>query len=300
MPSVIIGILATSLLFLNILVWASVILSLVFLRKILPFTAVHGVLSTLMLKAAMAWVHGNSGWMHLTPGRHWDIRIPGGLNKHGWYFVVCNHQSWTDIFLLQHTLKNDIPFLKFFIKHELIKMPIMGAVWWALDFPFMKRYSKEYLEKHPEMRGKDLETTRIACEKFKELPTSVVNYLEGTRLTPEKHKHQQSPFKHLLKPKSGGMAFAMNVMGDQFKSVIDVTIHYPEGIPSLWQFMQGKMKRCTIIVREIPVPETIRYGDYENDEVFRQRFQEWVRELWEEKDKALEKLEQEESQRVSK
>ena len=290
MQPLVTGIIASTLLLINVLFWVTLLMALLLLSKVIPVSAIRKVISRMMTGVAICWVYCNSGWMRLTQKMDWDIRLPEGLDKHGWYFVVSNHQSWVDILLLQHTLKGRAPFLKFFLKQELIKVPIMGAAWWALDFPFMKRYSKAYLEKHPEMRGIDLETTRQACEKFKEIPTSVVNYLEGTRFTQHKHEKQQSPFKYLLKPKSGGMAFAMSAMGDQFKSIIDVTIHYPDGIPTFWDFLQGKMKRCTVLVEEKPIPEELRHGDYENDEAFRQSFQQWVQQLWQAKDQSLTEL----------
>ena len=166
----------------------------------------------------------------------------------------------------------------------------MGAAWWALDFPFMKRFSKAYLEKHPEMKGKDIDTTRAACEKFKDMPTSVMNFLEGTRFTQTKYDEQNSPFNYLLKPKAGGMAFAMSAMGDQFRSILDVTIHYPDGIPTFWDFMQGKMPRCTVSIEEKIIPEELRGGDYENDMEYRATFQAWVQKLWEDKDAKLTQL----------
>lgn len=290
MPPLIIGILASILLVINTLFWVILLMTCLLLSKLIPQTGVRKHLSRMMTGIAICWVYCNSGWVRATQKMDWTIRVPDGLDPQGWYFVVSNHQSWVDILLLQHTLKGRAPFLKFFLKQELIKVPVMGAAWWALDFPFMKRYSKEFLEKHPEMRGQDLETTRQACEKFKEIPTAVVNYLEGTRYSESKHAKQQSPYQHLLKPKSGGMAFAMSAMGDQFKSIIDVTIDYPDGTPTFWDFLQGKMTRCTILVEEQLIPENLRQGDYENDAEFRQAFQDWVHQLWKHKDDQLEQL----------
>jgi hypothetical protein len=50
-----------------------------------------------------------------------------------------------------------------------------------------------------------------------------MNFVEGTRFTPAKHAAQQSPYKHLLKPKAGGLALALHVLGDRFDSLLDVT-----------------------------------------------------------------------------
>ena len=290
MPPVITGVIASLLLTLNIMFWCILLFAFTLLKIILPIRLVRKLLTAILTLIANAWVSCNSGWMWLTQKMDWTIQRPSGLDRKGWYFVISNHQSWVDILVLQHALNGRIPLLKFFLKQELIKVPVMGAAWWALDFPFMKRYSKAYLEMHPEKRGQDLETTRKACEKFRDMPTSVMNFLEGTRFTQRKHDQQQSPFQYLLKPKAGGMAFAMSAMGEQFRSVLDVTIHYPQGIPTFWDFLQGKMQRCTVLINEIEIPQELRNGDYETDEQYRLNFQQWVQQLWEEKDRQLQQL----------
>ncbi|MCA6063942.1 acyltransferase [Thalassolituus marinus] len=284
------GSVAAVLLVTNVLFWCLLLFAFTLLKIIIPVPAVRSGITRILNAIANSWISCNSGWMHLTQKMDWDIQLPPNLDSKGWYFVISNHQSWVDILVLQHSLNRRIPLLKFFLKQELIKVPVMGAAWWALDFPFMKRYSKAYLEKYPEKKGQDLETTRKACEKFRTLPTSVMNFLEGTRFEQAKHDKQQSPYKHLLKPKAGGMAFAMSAMGEQFSSVLDVTIHYPDFVPTFWEFMQGKMPRCTVLVEELPIPQDLRNGDYENDADYRSRFQQWVHELWEKKDAQLDAL----------
>lgn len=292
MRALITGIIAATLLFINTFFWAIILFSFTFLKIIIPIPAVRRLITKVLTAIANTWISGNCGWMRLTQKINWTTEVPNNLDKKGWYFVISNHQSWVDILVLQYCLNGRIPLLKFFLKQELIKVPIMGAAWWALDFPFMKRFTKEYLEKHPEMKGKDIETTRKACEKFKTMPTSVMNFLEGTRFTDSKYQKQQSPFKHLLKPKAGGMAFAMSAMGDQFKSLLDVTIYYPQGVPTFWEFMQGKMERCQVVIREVPIPAELRDGDYENDQQYRLHFQQWVQQLWEQKDQLLDEMKQ--------
>lgn len=287
MKHLLIGIIASLLLTCNVLFWCVLLFFFTLLKVIIPIPAIRRGITHILTFIANAWISGNSGWMHLTQRMNWTIERPKNLNNKGWYFVISNHQSWVDIIVLQHALNGRIPLLKFFLKQELIRVPIMGMAWWALDFPFMKRYSKAYLEKHPEKRGKDIETTRIACEKFRLVPTSVMNFLEGTRFTPAKHAEQNSPFQHLLKPKAGGMAFAMSAMGDQFQSLLDATIYYPQGIPTFWDFLQGKMERCEVYIQERPIPEELRRGDYENDAEYRTQFQQWVQTLWDEKDAQL-------------
>jgi 1-acyl-sn-glycerol-3-phosphate acyltransferase len=286
------AIIASSLLFINVIFWCSMLFILTPIKFILPEIAVRKIMDPIFSTIAGAWISCNSGWMKLTQPTQWDIKLPDNLDPKGWYFVSSNHQTWVDIFVLQHVLNGKIPFLKFFLKQELIRVPIMGQAWWALDFPFMKRFSKSYLEKYPDMKGKDIETTQKACEKFKYIPTSVMNFFEGTRFTPAKHEKQNSPYEHLLNPKSGGFAFALNAMGDKFQSLLDCTIVYPNGIPSFVDFMQGKVPEVIVRIREVPIPSEFCQGDYENDAEFKKRFQTWVSDLWSDKDQQIGELKQ--------
>lgn len=292
MKNKLIGVIASSLLFINVIFWCLLLFILTPIKFILPEAAVRRVMDPIFSVIAGAWISCNSGWMKLTQKTKWDIELPESLNTKGWYFVISNHQSWVDIFALQHILNGKIPFLKFFLKQELIKVPIMGQAWWALDFPFMKRFSKSYLEKHPEMKGKDIETTKEACEKFKYVPTSVMNFLEGTRFTDKKHKEQNSPYQNLLPPKAGGFAFALSAMGDKFQSVLDCTIVYPNGIPSFMDFMQGKVPEIIVKINERPIPPEFCQKDYQTDAQFKQDFQGWISDIWTEKDNEISKIKQ--------
>lgn len=266
------------------------LLSITLAKLLLPIHIWQRWTTRWLVVIAEQWIRNNNAAIALCHHIEWDIQGLETLNYEGWYLVTCNHQSWVDILVLQKVLLGRIPFLKFFLKQELIWVPIMGVAWWALDFPFMKRYSKAYLEKHPEMKGKDLDTTRRACEKFKRIPVSVMNFLEGTRLTPEKHQQQGSPYRHLLKPKSGGIAFVLSAMGGQLRSLVDVTIAYDHKQHGFWDFMLGRVHRVRVRIVERPIPEDILQGDYENDPVFREHFQQWVNRLWQEKDALLTEL----------
>jgi len=290
LPSPLLGLIATLLMVLNALFWVPILLLFAFLKLIIPVKKMRLLIDPILLRIAEAWIAGNSGWMQLTQRTRWDVQGIEGLNYRSWYLVNCNHQSWVDILVLQHLFNRRIPLLKFFLKQQLIWVPVMGLAWWALDFPFMRRHSEEFLKKHPEMRGKDQATTRQACEKFALIPTSVMNFLEGTRFTPAKQLRQQSPYKHLLKPKAGGMALALNAMGDKFQAILDVTIVYPDGPPDFWKFLKGKLKRVIVRVRPLPIPQHLVQGDYAGDPAVREAYQKWVQQLWLEKDAQIEAL----------
>ncbi len=290
LPPVVRGILASVLLGANTALHFSALLPLTVIKLLLPFLSVQRTIEQWLIYVSESWTEGNNAWQRLTQPTRWEVEGMACLQRQGWYLVTSNHQSWVDILAMQRIVNRRAPMLKFFLKHELIYVPIMGLCWWALDFPFMKRYSKEYLAKHPEKRGQDKESTRRACEKFSRTPTSVVNFLEGTRFTPKKHAQQQSPYRHLLKPKSGGIALAINVLGDQFHSLLDFTIAYPNGIPGFWEFMCGKVPAIQVHIREVPIPAELHCGDYEHDPAFRERFQTWVNQIWEEKDQRLDQM----------
>ena len=284
MPPFVRGTIALLLLTVNTLFWCALLFVLALVKLVLPFKAVRLRLDPMLNAVAMAWVTCNTAWMKLTQRTTWDVQGVDELPFRGWYLVNCNHQSWVDIFVLQRAMNGHIPMLKFFLKQQLIYVPVIGLAWWALDFPFMKRHSRAELRKNPKLREEDRETTRRACAKFALVPTSVMNFAEGTRFTPEKHAAQASPYTHLLKPKAGALALALNAMGDQFHSLIDATIVYPDGIPSFWDFLCGNTPRVVLRVRQLPIPPAFCTGDYEGDTVFRGTVHRWLADIWEFKD----------------
>jgi 1-acyl-sn-glycerol-3-phosphate acyltransferase len=287
LPPVARGAIALFLLVLNTLFWCALLFALSLVKLLLPLAAVRRRIDPGLNTIATCWIACNSAWMRLTQRTDWHVDGVDGLTYAGWYLVNCNHQSWADIFVLQHLLNRRIPMLKFFLKQQLIYVPVIGLAWWALDFPFMRRHSKAALRKHPELRLQDRETTRRACSKFALVPTSVMNFAEGTRFTAAKHTTQASPYRHLLKPKAGAMALALNAMGEKFHSLIDATIVYPHGAPTFWQFLCGRTPSIVVQVRQLPIPPDFCAGDYAADTEFRASFHRWLAQLWQDKDRQI-------------
>jgi 1-acyl-sn-glycerol-3-phosphate acyltransferase len=219
-----------------------------------------------------------------------DYQVQGQLSQKEWYLIVANHLSWLDIILLTDFAVGKIPAPKFFLKKELIWMPFIGLGAWALDMPFMQRYSKQFLQKHPHLQGKDIATTKKSCEKFRQLPTTVINFVEGNRYTLAKHQARQSTFANLLPPKAGGIAFTLAAMGELFTSILDITIVYPhtQGSPMM-AMLAGRLDNVIIQVNVHPVGDEI-IGDYYNDEQFKQGFQAWLNSVWLGKDKLITQL----------
>ncbi len=273
----------------NTIFWVIPIFITAFLKFILPLHVWRKACDAVLSWLASNWIAVNNLNLLLVSGTRWDVRGLDELKIDEWYLVVANHQSWVDILVLQKIFHRKIPFLKFFLKKELIWVPVMGLAWWALDFPFMKRYSKAFLARHPHMRGKDIEITRKACKKFETIPVSIMNFMEGTRFTSGKHKKQESPYRHLLRPKSGGIAFVLSAMGNQLNSIVDVTIAYPRGVGTFWDLISGRIRDINVRVNLIPIEKELR-GDYFNDLEFRQRFQDWINAHWKDKDEQIERL----------
>ncbi|ABY96269.1 TPA: acyltransferase [Pseudomonas putida] len=287
------GILTTTLLLLNTVVLICPLLVFALLKLVLPGRG-RDYASWAVMWVAETWSEIDKAIFALCIPTRWDIRGVENLRKDTSYLAVSNHQTWVDIPALIESLNRRTPFFKFFLKKELIWVPLLGLAWWGLDYPFMKRYSKAFLEKHPELKGKDLEITKAACELFKRQPVTVVNYLEGTRFTEAKRQEQQSPYRYLLKPKAGGVAFVLAALGEQLDALLDVTIVYPGNkAPGFWALLNGSISRVIIDIQVRELDPALWAGDYENDPEFRQTVQAWVNQLWVEKDQRIEQLRQE-------
>jgi 1-acyl-sn-glycerol-3-phosphate acyltransferase len=208
------------------------------------------------------------------------------MKKKGSYLLLANHQSWLDIMVLERVFLGKIPFAKFFLKSELIWVPVLGLAWWAMDFPFMKRYSKEYLVKRPEKKGKDLEATKKACQKFQNIPLTLVNFTEGTRYSVDKARKQNSPYKHLLKPKAGGVALVLDILGEKLDTIIDVAIVYSDDKYSLWDYLCGRVRSINISVKYIPITEQMISNSHNRESLHALR--ENINRIWESKDQIME------------
>jgi len=263
-------------------------MTLALIKFAVPIAGFRRVMSRWIMAIGEFWIDINSRIFAAVNDTHWEIKGIDDLKRGSWYLVMSNHQTWVDILALQTALNRRAPFLKFFIKQELIWFPFLGIAWWAMDMPFMKRYSKSYLAKYPEKKGMDLEITRKACQKFRDTPTSIMNFIEGTRFSPEKKVRRESPFTNLLAPRAGGIALALSSMGDMFDAILDITIVYPGEPPNFWMLFCGEFKHVIIDIELRPVEEWMVSGDYSNDREYRRQFHQWLTTIWQEKDAHIE------------
>lgn len=260
------------------------------IKLLIPVPVIWRLISGFADCMMCCWCHCLAMLLRINPWLQWDIEGPPGLEKKNWYLLISNHESWSDVVLLCVLLRNHIPMNKYFLKQQLAWVPFVGLACWALDMPFMKRYSRIYLLKHPEKRGQDIETMRRSCEKFRLRPTTIVNFVEGSRFTETKKIKTHSPFRNLLAPKAASIAFTLNALGDQFDKILNVTLLYPDNHKHPFMDMLcGRLQRIIVRIECLPIDETLR-GDYFNDKEFKRQFQLWLNTLWQEKDRLLDKL----------
>jgi len=264
------------------------------LKYVIPIKSWHIKCGHILNYIPVLWTDLNDLVMRLFT--QLDIVLIGAenLQKKKWYLMTANHKSWSDVLILYRAFNHRIPVLKFFMKSQLLWIPVIGLGCWLIGYPFMKRYTKEQLAKKPELKGKDLITTRKLCERFKKenIPMTIISFAEGTRYTSEKAARQQTPFKNLLKPRAGGLAYTLMAMGDSLQEFLNVTIVYPTGRYKCWDYMCGRINKVIIKIETYPLTsQTI--GDYDNSAEDRARFQSWLNDLWQKKDTEIEQVKKE-------
>ena len=278
---------AFAFLVLNTVFWCLPVFALGVVRPLLPKRAGIAV-GTLMFRAVDGWVVcaramvATLGVARVRREIAADAETPVGqppcrMRSDGWFLVVSNHQSWADIVVLVIAFYGRIPQFKFFTKRDLIWIPFIGLALWLLDFPYVRRYGRERLRADPTLGAIDRDATRRACSGFRERPTSILIFLEGTRFTAAKRLAQESPYQALLRPRVGGFSLVAEELADRLDAVVDVTITYPGGAPGFWNFLCGRCPTITLRARTLPPPALAD----------REAARRWVDRLWAEKDREL-------------
>lgn len=263
------------------------------LLKLLPSQRLKVLCIKVIDQIAALWSDVNNIYInHVHPSR-WEVTGQTHFNPQNWHLVIANHQSWLDIVILQRLFNRKIPVLKFFIKDQLKWIPLLGYSWWAMGFPFMKRYSQAYLLKNPHKKGKDLQATQKALKLFKKTPATLMSFVEGTRYTTQKKQQQNSPYDHLLKPKAGGVGFVINAMNKQITHLLDVTIVYPHQQHSLWNFLCRRLESVKVHIRQVTIPSQFLKTTLLDDEEMLAEFRNWLNIQWAEKDRLIAEMKSE-------
>ncbi|WP_018916078.1 acyltransferase [Vreelandella zhanjiangensis] len=281
------GLVSILLLTLNTLFWGVPLILLTFLKVIIPVRRYRNWILKGLCAVALNWIGVNLWWM-----KHWlkpqvNFSVPDNLSPQQWWLVISNHRSWTDIFILMMALHRRIPMPRFFLKRQLIWIPIVGLAFWALEFPFMRRYSREQITKQPKLVTIDRHSTEQMCRQARHAPITIINFIEGTRFTAVKRDVQQSPYQHLLRPKAGGVAQVLSLLGDRLNGILDVTISYANPSPTFWGFLCGQEAPITLNARPLAIPQWMHESNYHEEKQHKERFHAWINSLWMEKDALL-------------
>ena len=283
------GVLGFVAVVINTLFWCLFLLTIAIFKLLIPTESWKRLCTKLIINIGECWIYCNGLWIQALHRPRWNVEGFEELDASNWYLAVANHQSWADIFVLQGITNRKIPMLKFFMKHVLIWVPVIGLAWWALDMPFLKRYTKEEIQKNPELRGKDIKAMEKSFERYSRYPVSIFSFAEGTRFTKEKKDNQSSQFEYLLNPKIGGIGLTLTTM-PYIKLLLDFTIHYEDERRSFWDFLCGRMSKVDVRVRQINIPDNLLSKNYEDDPIFRENLKEWVYDIWSDKEKYLEEV----------
>jgi 1-acyl-sn-glycerol-3-phosphate acyltransferase len=140
LPAIILGPLSSGLLVINTILWFFGFFLFGMLKYLIPLESFRNFFTRVLIALGTGWIDCNRFIIWLTQNMEVDVegleKLPGTKK---WVLIFSNHRAWVDIFILQSLFNHRIPFLKFFLKEELRKVPLMGFAWWSLDFPFMKR-----------------------------------------------------------------------------------------------------------------------------------------------------------------
>lgn len=260
------------------------------LACIMPIKFLRRTIENFLHRLPVYWIDLLGLGMRITAGRRWKVNGLGELDAQKPYLLISNHLSGIDILVLSVVFHRKTPTMKFFMKKELLwTLPFAGLATWILGYPFMERHTSTQIRKNPELKNKDIETTKKACKKFIEHPSTIMNYVEGTRFSEEKRIQKDSPYQHLLKPKTTGIAIVANELHKELGGIIDATLAYKPKKISFWKFACGDFKELVCHYRLLPItPELL--GDYYQDRQYRKQIQAWLNAIWQEKDQRLQTI----------
>ncbi len=221
-------------------------------------------------------VSADTFWMEKVVGI--SLNIIGEKSQHPSPVVICNHQSWFDIPVIQQVISGDGPMVRFLIKRELVWVPIIGWICSVLNFPLLSR------NKDTESRQADMKVVQRASVQHGQARGALLLFPEGTRFSALKKASRQSKYSSLLQPKSGGLRLIKEHV-ESGTPLIDLTIKYHcsshtasgKGVLpviNLWRCLHGEPREITVTIEHFILSEI--------DDI-----EEWLNRRWQIKDALL-------------
>jgi 1-acyl-sn-glycerol-3-phosphate acyltransferase len=249
----------------NLLIGFTLLLPVSVIRWLIPLPAVSRWCFFIVDHVYRLAVKVDSFWMMKVVGI--ELIIKGKANTDRAPVVICNHQSWFDIALVQEVITGNGPIIKFLVKREIAWVPIIGWICLALNFPRLRRSKKDGA------RVSDFSIIQKATKTHGDETGALLIFPEGTRFSELKKSKQKSPYQHLLKPKTGGLNVITQHAGAD-TSLIDVTIDYHQKDIWIWDCLHGDPSKITITLDHYKLAEI---DDIET----------WLNNRWLAKDKIL-------------
>lgn len=237
---------------LNLLFWLPLLLLAAAVRLTIPVKRVQNATAKAVEYVYRAAVNIDAWWFSNVLGIEFEIDDPiqilPSLLPAQSPVIICNHQSWFDIFLLQSLISRRGPILKFVIKVELLWVPVLGWVCLALNFPRLRRKSDN------RSRSKDRSRVRSASLTLATEPSGLLIFPEGTRFNETKRVSQASPYQYLLAPRSGGFTVIQESMPAGTR-LLDVSIAYNKGDADCWRCMSGLVDSVQVKVESFDMQQ---------------------------------------------
>ena len=251
---------------LNLGFWMFPLIGIAVIRALIGgFEPLHNACSTLIELCYKTAAAINSAWMIHVVGVTFNVN--GTLPDHPTQVIVVNHQTWFDIPILQHVVTGQGPILKFLIKRQLVWVPIVGWICYALNFPRLNRGGGESAKRQ------DFKAIKSASSEMLKERGALLIFAEGTRITEAKHRNQNSPYKNLLNPRPGGLKIALETMPPDAPAV-DITINYNGGETNFWKCLHGANRNISIHIEQHNASEIIDA-------------RQWLHDRWKQKDERL-------------
>ena len=210
-------------------------------------------------------VRVDSFWMLRVVGI--ELEIKGEINTDQAPVVICNHQSWFDIPLVQEVITGNGPIIKFLVKREITWVPIIGWICLALNFPRLRRGDNKVTGES------DFSIIEKASKKHGDVSGALLIFPEGTRYSALKRERQKAGYKHLLKPKTGGLRTIKEYAGPD-TSLVDITIDYHQKGVNIWNCLHGNPRKITLLLEHYKLSEI--------DDI-----EAWLADRWAAKDRVL-------------
>ena len=251
----------------NLLIALGFLFVLAVIRVFIPIKVVTERVDFCIERLYQWTVRVDSFWLKHVIGT--QIIVNGEYNQHPSPIIISNHVSGFDVALLQEIISgrapDHSPLLKFLIKKELVWLPIIGWVCVLLDFPRLNRSKQK--EERKQDRNRVASATKYHGIKRRKHSGALLVFPEGTRFSQQKRQRQNSPYQHLLRPKSGGLKIIKN-HSTANTPIIDITIDYGQSGTrnkvTLWSCLYGVPSSIRIYIEHFNLSEIDDIEDWLN------------------------------------